>query len=133
MEVKFGDVYYVDCGKMKSHVQSGLRPAVIWQNNVGNRYSPNVVVIPITSAIKRLDMPTHVLIPAKESGLPVNSMALCEHPITIAMDELCDYVSHLPDKILIDMAKGSIMASSAIALLDDKNIKETKEKAGKLI
>lgn len=130
--VKLGDVFYVEYdGGEGTHLQNGRRPAIVWQNNTGNQYSPNVVVIPITSAIKRLDLPTHVKLPAEESGLPRDSMALCENPMTIPMECLSEYVSHLPKSILSDVAEGSLIASAGIAFLDEERIAEAKEKAVK--
>ena len=56
---RIGDVYYVEFTGVGS-VQNGNRPAVVFQNNVGNRYSPNVAVLPMTSKLKKSNQPTHV-------------------------------------------------------------------------
>lgn len=72
-----GDVYWVKFDGEGSE-QSGLRPAVIVQNNVGNKYSPTIKVVPITTQQAKRKMPTHVVIKAKTSGLTRDSIALCE-------------------------------------------------------
>ena len=86
-EIAIGDVYYakVECN---GSVQGGFRPYVVMQNDIGNKYSPNVVLIPLTTAIKKEKMPTHVVIRCKESGLPKDSVALCENPISFPKEEL---------------------------------------------
>lgn len=81
-----GDIYYADL-PYREHVQSGLRPVIIAQNNVGNRNSPIVHVIPLTAQLKRAgSLPTHVLIMTNQKkGLKHNSVALVENmnPIPI--------------------------------------------------
>lgn len=133
--MKLGDVFYVECDDLwgNSHVQRGRRPVVVWQNNIGNQYSQNVVVIPLTTSIKRRDIPTHVVIDAVTSGLYAQSMALCENPMTIPMDRLSDYVTHLPKKTLVDIAEATIIASSGIALMDEERIDKSIRKAKTLL
>lgn len=52
-----GDVYYADLGENKGSVQSGVRPVVIVQNNTGNHEDPTLIVVPISSHIKKLWLP----------------------------------------------------------------------------
>ena len=59
---------------------SGWRPGVVFQNNIGNAKSPNIIALPLTTCLKKLNMPTHVLVRADESGLKKDSMVLCENP-----------------------------------------------------
>lgn len=84
-EIKRGDILMVELpNNENSNIQSGFRPVLVVQNNIGNRYSPTVIVVPLTSKIKKLEMPTHELIEEKEAiGLKVNSMVLCEQITTI--------------------------------------------------
>lgn len=64
--------------------QSGYRPGIVIQNNVGNKYSPTLLAIPLTSKIKKLNQPTHLLVKSdKNNGLRVNSMLLAEQISTI--------------------------------------------------
>ena len=111
-EIAIGDVYYakVECN---GSVQGGFRPYVVMQNDIGNKYSPNVVLIPLTTAIKKEKMPT-----CKESGLPKDSVALCENPISFPKEELGEFITKLPQNIMKDLAVANSLASSAISFLN---------------
>ena len=116
-EIAIGDVYYakVECN---GSVQGGYRPYVVMQKDIGNKYSPNVVLIPLTTAIKKEKMPTHVVIRCKESGLPKDSVALCENPISFPKEELGEFITKLPQNIMKDLAVANSLASSAISFLN---------------
>lgn len=126
-----GEVYMVYFDGRGS-VQKGYRPALVFQNNVGNRYSPNVVVLPITSAHKNMKQPTHVFIDASESGLRRNSIVLCENPQCISKEQLGDYMTVLPQKYMKEVAAASLLANSAIAYLDISMLMALLKKAAKL-
>lgn len=126
-----GEVYRVKFEGSGS-VQTGYRPALVFQNNVGNRYSPNVVVLPITRAHKKLNQPTHVLVDAEGSGLRSNSMVLCENPQSISKEQLGEYVTTFPDKYMKKIAAASLLANSAISYLDIPMLAALMEKAAKL-
>lgn len=80
-----GVVYYVDLGcETDSNIQSGFRPCVVISNNTNNRFNNLVGVVPFTSRMKRLDLPTHVLVNSGlDTGLTRASVALCEQIIFI--------------------------------------------------
>ena len=118
---QIGEVYLVNL-KGEGSVQVGLRPAVVFQNNVGNKHSPNVVVLPLTTSLKRLEMPTHILVSAKDSGLARDSMVLCENPQCVPKDQLGRYLTTLPEHYMARIAAGSIMASGAISYMDLKTV-----------
>ena len=126
-----GEVYMVEFDGIGS-VQSGYRPALIFQNNVGNRYSPNVVVLPITSALKKMSQPTHVLIAANGSGMKKDSIVLCENPQCIPKERIGKYITTLSEKYMKKVAEASLLANSAISYLDMSSIKELIGKACKL-
>ena len=126
-----GEVYMVKFDGVGS-VQQGVRPALVFQNNVGNRYSPNVVVLPITSSHKKTNQPTHVLVSAKESGLRMDSMVLCENPQCISKEQLGDYMTTLPEKHMRKVAAASLLATGAIAYLEVSMLTNLLEKATKL-
>lgn len=97
--IKRGDVVWVDLPPCpNSHVQTGKRPAIVVQNDVGNLHSPTTIVVPVTSVIKRLDMSTHVLFEA--DFLPHHSVALCEHFVTIDKGRISSVAGHLPKYIM---------------------------------
>lgn len=123
-----GEVYLVNFAGSDNE-QQGLRPCVIFQNAVGNEHSPNVVVLPITSSIKHTHQPTHVVLPAKETGLVYDSMVLCENPKTLSKNKLGRYLTTIPGKYLKRIAEAQVLASSAIAFLDIESLVRVWEKS----
>ena len=86
-----GDIYYVDFGNVPGSLMQGIRPAMVLQNNVGNRHAPTVIVAAITTEIKKLRQPTHIFIGARY-GLPEISMLMLEQIITIDKRYLLNYI-----------------------------------------
>ena len=83
------DIWFADLPTTPgSHVQSGMRPVIVVSNDTANRYSPLVSIIPLTSALKRADIPTHTVIHSRFLRCP--SMALCEQIMTIDKSRLMD-------------------------------------------
>lgn len=76
-EVKYGDIFLVDFDGAKYSEQQGKRPAIVVSNNVGNEYSPTILVVPLTTKNKK-DLPTHMTIAPQNSGLKEVSTALFE-------------------------------------------------------
>ena len=66
---KRGDIFYADLSPVIGSEQGGIRPVIIMQNDIGNRYSPTVIVAAITSQINKAKLPTHVEISSEEYGL----------------------------------------------------------------
>ena len=90
-----GELYYADLGKGIGSEQEGYRPVVIVQNNMGNKYSPTVIVAPVTSNHEaKAKLPTHCYIGA-ESGLDTSSVILLEQVRTIDKKRLGHYVGRL--------------------------------------
>lgn len=114
---QIGDVYLMRFGGSGSE-QSGWRPGIVFQNNIGNAYSPNIIALPLTSQIKKANQPTHVVLPAKGTGLRKDSMVLCENPERISKDRLGDYLTTIPAKYMAEIAAANILASAAIAYID---------------
>ena len=98
--------------------QSGWRPGIVFQNNVGNAFSPNIIALPLTTKIKKSCQPTHVVLPASETGLYKDSMVLCENPERMSKDRMGRYVTTLSDKFMSEVAAANILASSAISFID---------------
>ena len=82
-EIKRGEVYYADLSPVVGSEQGGVRPIVILQNNVGNKYSPTVIVAAITSQLAKAKIPTHIELPASSYFLPKDSVVLLEQIRTI--------------------------------------------------
>ena len=113
---QIGEIYLVKFSGSGSE-QRGWRPGLVFQNNVGNQHSPNIIVLPLTSAIKKSNQPTHVQIP-KEVGLKMDSMILCENPERMSKEKLGDYLTTLPNEYMGQVAVASLLASAAIAFID---------------
>ena len=102
--------------------QNGWRPGLVFQNNVGNRYSPNIIALPLTSSVKKSGQPTHVVLPAAETGLPRDSMVLCENPERMSKEKLGRYITTLPSKMMARVAAASLLSSSAISFLEQEEL-----------
>lgn len=83
MEIKKGDIVLVNLDPVVGSEQGKTRPALILQNNIGNKYSPTTIVAPITSNINHAQYPTNILIASKESGLEYDSVVLLNQIRTI--------------------------------------------------
>lgn len=111
MQYRTGQIYlarFVGYG----NTQHGVRPCVIIQNNIGNKYSPNVIVLPITSSIKKITQPTHVLLSADNTGLFKDSLVLCENPVTLSKELLGKYITTLSDEYMRQICLAYIKATS---------------------
>ena len=83
-DIKRGQIVMLDLPTVSGSVQNGLRPCVIISNNKANKFSPNVIAVPLTSRNKK-DMPTHYLLePSKRNGLRVASTVLAEQILTVS-------------------------------------------------
>ena len=111
MDVKWGDVIYVDVGnEAKGSEQKGNRPAIIVQNDIGNRYSSTTIVALITSQEKRY-MPTHVIVEPWQSGLNKVSTIMLEQIKTIDKSRIISKVGHIETDWLKEKIKKSLTIS----------------------
>lgn len=101
MHIKRGDIYYADLSPVVGSEQGGIRPVVIVQNDVGNKYSPTVIAAAITSKINKAKLPTHIEINAETFGLPKDSVVLTEQIRTIDKKRLKERIGHLDDEYMI--------------------------------
>ena len=83
MNIRRGDIYYADLSPVVGSEQGGVRPVLIVQNNVGNRYSPTVIAAAITSQQSKAKLPTHIPIHADDCGLQKDSVVLLEQVRTL--------------------------------------------------
>ncbi|MBS7297801.1 MAG: type II toxin-antitoxin system PemK/MazF family toxin [Eubacteriales bacterium] len=100
MIVKRGDIYYADLSPVVGSEQGGVRPVLIVQNDVGNKYSPTVIAAAITSQINKAKMPTHIELPASEYGLYRDSVILLEQVRTIDKKRLRERIAHLDNPLM---------------------------------
>ncbi len=100
MSVKRGDIYYADLSPVVGSEQGGLRPVLIIQNDVGNRYSPTVIAAAITSRMGKTRLPTHIDIYADKVGLAKDSVILLEQIRTLDKRRLKEKMGHLDDHMM---------------------------------
>lgn len=106
MIVKRGDIYYADLSPVVGSEQGGIRPVVIIQNDIGNKYSPTVIVAAITSQINKAKLPTHVEISSIDYGLNKDSVVLLEQIRTLDKKRLKEKIGRMKDEdmTLVDEA-----------------------------
>lgn len=95
MTIKRGDIYYADLSPVVGSEQGGLRPVLIVQNDVGNKFSPTVIAAAITSQQTKSKLPTHIRLCAKGSGLSKDSIVLLEQIRTIDKQRLKEKMGSL--------------------------------------
>lgn len=128
---RIGEVYLMNFNGTGSE-QSGLRPGVVFQNNIGNNHSPNIIALPITSSIKKSEQPTHVVLNAIECGLKMDSMVVCENPEKMSKERVGKYITTLSDEYMRQIATANLIATSAISFLNQDDLLATWQRAIKL-
>ncbi|NLJ40439.1 MAG: type II toxin-antitoxin system PemK/MazF family toxin [Clostridiales bacterium] len=98
--IKRGDIYYADLSPVVGSEQGGVRPVLIVQNDIGNKYSPTVIIAAITSRIHKGKLPTHIEISASEYGLPKDSVILLEQIRTIDKRRLKEKIGFLASDVM---------------------------------
>ena len=97
MTVHRGDIYYADLSPVVGSEQGGIRPVLIVQNDVGNRFSPTVIAAAITSQKDKAKLPTHIQLQAVGSGLAKDSIVLLEQIRTLDKRRLKERMGRLDD------------------------------------
>lgn len=100
MIVKRGDLYYADLSPVIGSEQGGVRPVLVIQNDVGNKYSPTIIISAITSQINKAKLPTHIEIIAQDYGLPKDSVVLLEQIRTIDKKRLREKIGRFDDNMM---------------------------------
>lgn len=113
---QIGEVYMMKFSGYGSE-QSGWRPGLVFQNNKGNAYSPNIIALPLTSSLKKAGQPTHVIVRSVDSGLRMDSMVLCENPERMSKDRVGEFITKLSPEYMEKIAIANILASASIAYI----------------
>lgn len=121
MNVKRGDIFYADLSPVVGSEQGGIRPVLIVQNDIGNRFSPTVIAAAITSQKSKANLPTHIQLNAEESGLSRDSVVLLEQVRTIDKRRLKEKMGRLDERAMnqVDQA-----LSVSFGLGMEENIRE---------
>ena len=106
--VKKGDLFFADLSPVVGSEQGGVRPVLVVQNDVGNKYSPTIIVAAVTSQTSKAKLPTHVELKATQGGLSKNSVVLLEQLRTIDKQRLKERIGSLDDRQIpvVDEALG---------------------------
>jgi len=99
-QVSRGDVFYANLNPVIGSEQGGVRPVLVLQNDIGNKYSPTTIVAAITSRIKKAKLPTHVELAAGQFDLDKDSVILLEQVRTIDKRRLKEKIAHLDDSTM---------------------------------
>lgn len=110
MYVKRGEIYYADLSPVVGSEQGGVRPVLIVQNDIGNKYSPTVIAAAITSQREKSKLPTHIEVSAENCGLQRNSIVLLEQIRTIDKKRLKEKMGML-DRMSMDMIDSALSVS----------------------
>ena len=129
---KIGDVYMMDFYGRGS-AQRGMRPGIVIQNNIGNKNSPNVVALPLTSSLKNLHQPTHVVLPADKTGLKTDSMVICECPTSIPKESIKTLITQIPDQYMREIAKAFLIEHPMLCYLSDEDVSDVQMESHSLL
>ncbi len=100
LTIKRGEIYLADLSPVIGSEQGGQRPVLIVQNDIGNKYSPTVIIVAITAQITKSKLPTHVELPAKGNGLNKDSVILGEQIRTIDKKRLLQLLGTLDENCM---------------------------------
>jgi len=130
LEIKRGDIFYADLAPHVGSEQGGIRPVLVIQNDIGNKYSPTVIVAAITSQIGKAKFPTHVEIRAGEFGLSRDSVILLEQIRTIDKVRLKNKVGKLSDEVMEKVNQAILISLGLIEWTAEGYDWKKKESAG---
>ncbi len=111
MVIKRGDMFYADLSPVVGSEQGGVRPVLVIQNNMGNKYSPTVIVSAITSQMNKNKLPTHIELDSTEFGLKSNSVVLTEQIRTIDKSRLKEKIGHIDDISIMNKVNNALGVS----------------------
>lgn len=109
-----GELYYANLETVIGSEQGGIRPVLIVQNNIGNKYSPTVIVAAITSQINKAKLPTHVEISSEEYGLNRDSVVLLEQVRTLDKKRLKEKIGHMTDSDMKKVNKALLISLNLV-------------------
>jgi len=110
VNIKRGDVFFADLSPVRGSEQGGQRPVLIIQNNIGNKYSPTVIVAAITAKIAKAKLPTHVEVGASQVGLLKDSVVLLEQVRTIDKTRLIQKLGQLETDVMSRVDKALVIS-----------------------
>ena len=98
--IKRGEIYYADLNPVVGSEQGGIRPIIVLQNDVGNKYSPPVIAAATTSRLTNAKLPTHIELTSDNTPMPKNSVVLLEQIRTIDKSRIKEKIGELPPDVM---------------------------------
>ena len=129
-QIMRGDIYYADLSPVVGSEQGGVRPVLVVQNDVGNLYSPTVIVAAITTKDLKAEIPTHISVIGTENGLKKDSMVLLEQVRTIDRSRLKEYIGHLGRRSMNRVNQALTISLGLHFLRKERKSRMNKEKCG---
>lgn len=108
--IKRGEIYYADLSPVVGSEQGGVRPVLIIQNNIGNKYSPTVIASAVTSQMTKAKLPTHIEVRQGQFGLPKDSVILLEQIRTLDKRRLKEKIGNLDEETLQKVDKAILIS-----------------------
>ena len=108
--IKRGELYYADLSPVVGSEQGGVRPILVVQNDIGNKYSPTVIAAAITSQMTKAKLPTHIELSGVECGLPKDSVVLLEQIRTLDKRRLREKIGSLPEELMSKINEGLLIS-----------------------
>lgn len=112
--IKRGELYYADLSPVVGSEQGGVRPVLVVQNDVGNKYSPTVIAVAVTSKLTKAKLPTHIELNAEEYGLTKDSVILMEQIRTIDKRRLKERIGQLSPAIMYKVEKALLISLGVV-------------------
>ena len=107
--IQRGDIFYADLSPVVGSEQGGIRPVVIVQNDIGNKYSPTIIAAAITSKINKAKLPTHIELPSSY-GLAKDSVILLEQIRTLDKRRLKERIGELPPSTMVRVNRAILIS-----------------------
>lgn len=109
-EIKRGEIYYADLSPTIGSEQGGVRPVLVIQNDIGNKYSPTVIVCAITSKLSKAKIPTHIELESTKYNLPKDSVCLLEQIRTLDKQRLGQKISSLNETKMKEVERAILIS-----------------------
>ena len=109
MNVKRGELYYADLSPVVGSEQGGIRPVLVVQNDIGNKYSPTIIAAAVTSKINKAKLPTHIELPSAY-GLAKDSVILLEQIRTLDKRRLKERIGELPPATMLRVNRAILIS-----------------------
>ena len=110
MTIKRGELYYADLSPVVGSEQGGVRPVLVVQNDVGNKYSPTVIAAAVTSKINKAKLPTHIELPSNSYGLAKDSVVLLEQMRTLDKRRLKARVGEVDETAMRKIERATLIS-----------------------